>query len=1173
MPSVFVRLDVSLEGNGLSGQLAAQAGGLTSIAQTVAGLAQNPPGSLADLGRALEELPLPDLAVSGDFAGTLSAIQEAVPADLSSITGNLTAGLQGLDVTLEVDVARLLGEVMEAIAAVHRLLQIDLVCDEESGAGGGGAGTSGGTGGGGAGGAGGGGAGGEDGTGAGGGGGEAGTGSTEPAPTGVAAATIQVDAIRAVLEAAPSPFNVEGLLSLLRQVTQLQSRASFLPIHLPIVDDWIDPLQTLETWKGMQPAEIRDHMAQTLQDLDAFIRGTVPGAVEDLAADLAANPASGHSEDLARIASGLTAALGQLRAAVTAADLSGAGPTAAQVQTLLDELDGLRPTLQADLVEGLPVLGERLASLPDDVADRMAYLLSVLGPTDSLRFLRDVLPEPASAADLARIQEPLQPFLDWLRNVADKLDLSSVQEPLATAAGAARSVVDGLEQGLAEVTVQVRAIFGQVESLLEQVDTQALADQVKEAIEEFADQLKQRILDLFQPVRAAVSQVVGQIDGAVDTLDPEQVIDALRGAIESITGVLEDPEVVSALDQIRGALDTATAQIEQLSFAPLTDEVIAVMQEMTAALSKIDTSTLDPALQVALQGAVAVLPSDLTPVTDPILGDFGALVETGPVPLLETVRQQPQRLLDQVRSFDPAALVGGTIGQPYRDLLAQMEAFRPSRLLEPVEAELESLKDRLKEEADPGAPLQLLEEPFSQLLAAFDRFKPEELVKPVEEAISGAVDRVLSLIPVEEVFAQVDGVLQAVEDVVTFARSVVALLEKLNEVLQGLAGSRSQIEAWIDSILDKVEAIGDTAPLAPRFAQVSAALDATRATALSGVFEAAAGPLTSTLATQDAQAKLAALVQAHATFPRPALAALPASAAKDAVAAALNRFDPLDPAFGAPFLALGAFRQTLTEARSGFAAGLTGWDARYHAAGGALASFRITGATPVELRQWVHEALEPQFIRPFQLLLGIAELASGPLGAVLSAFRELVDELQGKVSDLLLGPDSLRAITGSLQALVDRLRGFNLSFLVDSLNDVFAEVRGKVAAVDPAQIRPLIEEAFDEMLDTLSLDLVLPPADVATLDADYVEVIDKLKALDPEKLVVDVIRPEFDARILPLLASFDLTALLTALIERLRSLDEELKAGMERVNGAYREMLDAVPSISLSLDIDVELPF
>ncbi len=1166
MPTIFERLDVSLQGNGLAGQLSAQAGSLTGIAQTVTGLIQNPPRSLADLGQALQELPLPDFAASGGVADTLGAIQEAVPADLSSITGSLTAGLRDLNVSLEVDVARLLSDVMAAIQAFHRLLQIDLVCDDESGSGGGssgGAGGSGGTGGAGSGTAGGGGA---------GGGGEAGAGPAEPAPTGVAAATTQVDAVRAVLEAAPSPFNVEGLLSLLRQVTQFQSRAAFLPINLPIVDDWIDPLQTLETWKGMEPAGIRDHMAQTLQDLDAFIRATVPEAVADLAADLAASPASGHAEDLARIASGLTVALGQLRAAVTATDLSGAGPAAAQVQTLLDELDGLRPALQADLVEGLPILGGRLASLPDDVADRMSYLISVLAPGDSLRFLRDVLPEPASAADLAQLQEPPRPLLDWLRGVADQLDLSAVQEPLATAAGAVRSAVDGLEQGLAEVTVQVRAIFGQVESLLDQVDVQALADEIKDAIEGFANRLKERITTLFQPVRAAVSQVIESVDGAVGSFDPGQVVEALRGAIDSIAGVLEDPEVVSALDQVQGALDGATQQIQQLSFAPITDQVIAVMGEMTAALEKIDPSKLNPTLQLALQGAVAVLPPTLTPVTDPILVNFGVLVETGPVPLLETVRQQPQRLLDQVRSFDPAALVGGTLGQPFRALIAQMEAFRPSRLLDPVKAELESLKDRLRQEANPGAPLQLLEGPFNELLAAFDRFKPEELIKPVEEAISGAVDRVLSLIPVEAVFAQVDGVLKTVEEVVTFARSVVALLEKLNEVLQGLAGSRSQIEAWIDSILDKVEAIGDTAPLAPRFAQVSAALDATREATLSGAFEAAAGPLAGTLATQDVQGKLAAVVQAHATFPRTALAALPASPEKEAVAAALSRFDPLDPAFGAPFLALGTFRQTLTDARGGFTAGLAGWEARHHSTGGVLASFRIMGAaspTSAELRQWVQEALEPQFIRPFQLLLGVAELASGPLGTVLSAFRELVDELQAKVSDLLLGPDSLRAITGSLQALDDRLRGFNLSFLVDSLNSVFAEVRGKVAAADPAQIRQAVEAAFATTLGTLTLDLVLPPADVAKLDADYAQVIDKLKALDPETLVVEVIRPEFDARIPPLLESFDLTALFTALIDRLHSLDEELKTEMERVNGAYQELLGAVPSIDVSLDVGI----
>jgi methyl-accepting chemotaxis protein len=494
-----------------------------------------------------------------------------------------------------------------------------------------------------------------------------------------------------------------------------------------------------------------------------------------------------------------------------------------------------------------------------------------------------------------------------------------------------------------------------------------------------------------------------------------------------------------------------------------------------------------------------------------------------------------------------------------------MEQFEPSHLLDPVETELEKLKQRLRTDANPGAPIRLLEQPFAQLTQAFDRLSPDDLVQPLEQAITGTIDAIVDALPVEEVFDQVDVAIGAVEAVSTFAERLATLLEKLRDLLQGLAGSRGQIESWVDSSLDKVEAISDADSLQPSFVDLSAALDETRAADLLDRYNGAATPLQSTLATLNPQFRLATLVQAHATFPRSALAALPDSPEKAALGAALNRFNPLEPDFSAPYQALAGYQQSLGQAQRGLQSALTDWDARYHGAESFLTGLRVSGATPGELRQSIREALEPQFIRPVEALFALVEPATEPVQALLSTIQGLVASLQEKMSGVLSGPDSLGAIRDALQELVARLRDFNLDFLRSSLEDVFAKVRAKLAAVDPARLRELVETAFEEMLATITMSQIFPPAEIAALDADYAQLVARLRTLDPETLVIKVIQPEFEKKVDPLLDAFDLTPPLTALIESLHSLDQELREEMKRVNQAYQDMRRAVPSIGASV--------
>ncbi len=1160
MPTLFARMDAGLEGNDVSLRLTTQVGNLTAVATTVADLINSPPQSIGDLLRSLQELPLPDVRVGGDLAATLSRLQQAVPTDLSSVTGTLTVGLEQLQTHVNNEILAALREAIEATLAIDRLAQTDVLCADAGGSGVGEAGENGASGNAG------------NGTGSGNGGsagGSSGSGGPSSAPPTPAA----IHQANAALDRLPSPLNVETFLAWLYQGTDIPARDAILPIPLPVVDDLRDPLDTLLTWWAMDAAQIRGHLADTLSHVEAFVRAGVDGALSPLVADLNRTAGSLQTTALTQVADGLTTRLGELRAAIAAGDLSGVGPTVAAMNALLDQYETVRSTLQADVLGELTTLTERLSLLPGDLEAGMGHVVSVLRPNGSLGQINELfasLPEsPNTDETIAALEDRLTAFADWLQDLLDKIDLTAVQRAMETAAHGARSLVDGLDESLVTVTLEAQNLFSEVEALLNQVDTEAIARQVEAAIERFRSELIQQLTALFAPVRNVIGQEITTISQGVDAFDPEDIIEALRQAIQTLTGILQDPAVIAAVNEARDALNAVTRQLEALSFAPLTDQVIAAIEEVTEALRDMDTSKLDAALQIALQAALAVLPEDLMPITDPLLDEFGELIDRGPVPLLETVRLQPQRLLDQVRRFEPAALVGDALSQPYHALLAQMQAFQPSQLLAPVQQELEGLKDRLKANVNPGRALEPLEGPFDELMQAFDRLSPGELVRPLEEAMAGVINGLLDALPVDEVFGQIDAALKQMERVVGIGDGVVALLRRVRDLLEGFADAPGQLDAWLDSILDQVESV-DTGSLQPLLTSLSQALDGTRAAALMGRLDEAVNPLLAALEGLNGQARLTVLIQAYRGVSRSALSALPDTPEKAAAIAVLDRFDPAQPAFGAPYRALAAWRQELAQARSALQATLADWDARYHG-DGVLAGFRQPSVTGAQLRQWIEEALDPQFTRPVKALFALVEPVRLTIGPLVAQLESLVSLFKDRLANLLSGPNSLGAIRDTLQGLVQRLRDFNLSFLTEGLNELFAQVRGKLEAFGPARLRQVVEQAFNEMRNALDVSQVLPAAELAQLDADYMAVINKLKALDPTRLVVQVVQPEFEQAVPPLLEAFDLTPPLDALIERLQALEDELKAELDRVNDAFRAMRQAVPAMSLSLSLEVDV--
>jgi hypothetical protein len=130
-------------------------------------------------------------------------------------------------------------------------------------------------------------------------------------------------------------------------------------------------------------------------------------------------------------------------------------------------------------------------------------------------------------------------------------------------------------------------------------------------------------------------------------------------------------------------------------------------------------------------------------------------------------------------------------------------------------------------------------------------------------------------------------------------------------------------------------------------------------------------------------------------------------------------------------------------------------------------------------------------------------------------------------------------------------------------------VRAKLDAVSPGTLAKPLDAAFAAILDTIAIDLILPPAQLAALDAAYDQFVAKLRALNPGELVINAVQPIWDETVLPLLASFDLTVIFDAVIARLGELDVDLRAELERVNKEYKELLAAVPAGDLSVSVGV----
>jgi hypothetical protein len=466
----------------------------------------------------------------------------------------------------------------------------------------------------------------------------------------------------------------------------------------------------------------------------------------------------------------------------------------------------------------------------------------------------------------------------------------------------------------------------------------------------------------------------------------------------------------------------------------------------------------------------------------------------------------------------------------------------------------------LEENANPAKLLDPLIPLFDELIGKIDALQPSALAAPLEERIQALIDNLLEALNIDDIMSQFDNLINKIQEIFNLVDRARQILQRLSTMAEGLQDPETQFRTWIDPIFDKLSLPEGDGPLSAAQTALADAVDALAAAQLLRRYDDAINPVLTALNDMNAEQLLVPAVQAFRSVSREVLAGAEGfETEKTAILAVLDRCNPMQTAFAAPFQGVADFARRIGSTRSALSTKLETWDAQWMAPDNALAELRGLSVSGDGLRNQITETIQRQIVRPFGAVFNMARPLTDGVAPIIGALNRMIGLLQSKVENALLGEDGLGGIRTAMDGLIDRISNFDLSFLTGSLDELFGRLKDKLQGLSPQAIRDAVDAEFKQLLDAISLDLILPPQDPDPLDTMFGELIDDFAELHPDTLIVQPLQQIFDRDVMPLLEIFDLTPVIQVLLDKLSSLDEELKTEMQRVNGAYNAMLQAVP--------------
>jgi hypothetical protein len=1134
---------------GIATAIQQQLGNLTGIGSSLDALTSQPPSAIGDMVGHLNGVGLPSIPALDALTSGVSNIRGMLPAQSSDLISGLSGGLDGLESTLKDKIIKPVGDTIDAIKSLVVLITGKAVAQSQAPAQAQGGAAR---------------------------GAPAAAGRTPvlaapaPAPPAAGSSAAQTETaadaitgIKSVLDQLPHPLTVWSLLDLSGTLFEQLPTPELAAGTLPGISNFQFRLATIRQWRGMDGTQIAAAIVQTLQSLAQFIHRGIDTEISTLGTDATPLVVTSAFQSMQTSVDALVAGMQQIGAAVQAGNLSGVTPVLTALQTNRQTLDkalaALQPAYTGAAAQTLTGRLQRLPALLDgrirEVLNQLLPASDLPVPAPDLSTIDALIPD----ADISALTDRIKSLGDGIAAIVSALDIEAIRPTVKQAVAEANSMVGGLDDAIIGLRSQLTSLFDKIEAPIAALDTAAVVHDVETQLNSLRDTLKNTIGQLFDPVKAALTDAIGAVSTVADKFDPQSIVAPLTTASNDLKSLFESSDVATTLHDGSEALDKATKAIQDLSFKPITDKVIGDIDDVEKTLKKVDVSKIPAPARELLSSALQVIPKTLDPVIKTLTDKLKDAIESGPEPVLEKIKQGPALVTAEINKLSPDKLIGDQIDKPFNELLDKLAGFNPTALLKPVEDALADLRKRLQAFA-PGQLLQPVEKLRQDLLDEFDKLNPAQLVAPINDRIHEVTGAIVGALPIDATLAPLDEVANFVGHVLAGVDAAHSLLDRLISIEGGLADPASQVDAVVNDILSRIGQIPDEHAFDAPLAGVVAAIDAVKADPIRTAAGNALAPLTGGLNTLDPQRRYGDLVRAYRGISKSAVSALPDSAEKTATLTFLNAFDPQAPAYAGPFTAVQGVRDGLTAATTTLNTRLNDWDSLYHGANGPFAAYRSGSVSKSDLQHVIGGVLRPSIAEPVDIVFALINCARQVLDAVLKAIEPTLAAIDQQLTSLLLLPTALHSIGDAVKGLEDHISHLDLSMISDELANTFALVRGKLAAFDPAKIADNINNIFNAVIGQLDVTKLLPQDQLGKLDGSYNEIVTKLRALKPREIIINATQALFDAAVKPVLDILTkLTALVNALIKKLDDLAGELNEELSRTNAAFGEMLKAIP--------------
>jgi hypothetical protein len=489
-------------------------------------------------------------------------------------------------------------------------------------------------------------------------------------------------------------------------------------------------------------------------------------------------------------------------------------------------------------------------------------------------------------------------------------------------------------------------------------------------------------------------------------------------------------------------------------------------------------------------------------------------------------------------------------------------------LLQQLQAALDGLAGRLNV-LDVDAIINPLVELHQTIVAQVEALRPSKLLEPVNVAIESAIAKVYEVSGIDDIF---DGI----NDALAYIQSWTGLLADCRDLLAQAAALFSEpgdataaVNALVDEALAKLDQV-DLSRLQTAFNAAGEAVRRVERDAIAGELARAlqnAGQQGVALLSSNTAQQVKQLIR---SFPMAALRAHEPIPRRRHLLNAMERLLAAADTLDAARQPWNEISPQLLDAAGGLQEALLDYyKVQQLNGGGVFAQFRNPPDNVAALKETVRAALLDSLEAPLTTVIVAFQAFSPYIQLLAQGFSDILDSVHQKI-DSIVGEEGVGGAINAAEEAANLLRDIDLSPITGPLDSLYGRIETAVNALDPEPLRAVLNAARDAIGSLLQLSTLIDQATIANLDNAYNTAVSTIGDLAPSEVIASTLDPVYEELLADFLPVLDLPARLRELTEAAgRKLGDEAVRELARIEVAFDEMLRAIPLATGTASVQV----